>query len=53
MRLVGFCVSCRKVKQVTVNSPMPGGAAAGVCRQCEDKPHRGPAAHTRPVRPRT
>lgn len=41
MRLIGWCMECKKVKQVRVSGSMIAGLArgnvpVGVCAQCED-----------------
>lgn len=38
MRVTGYCVKCKKVKQVTVRpSGMHRGMVVGICRECEEK----------------
>ena len=38
MRLIGYCVRCRRIKRVTVNTATLGQAVPqGICADCEEE----------------
>lgn len=38
MRLIGYCLRCRKVRWVRMVGVLRGGLVFGVCDDCEPRP---------------
>jgi len=40
MRMIGYCTSCRRIRQVRVTRWIGRGTAQGICRECEEAEER-------------